>query len=116
MINKTTKHEELTSAMKADTFEGFGIVYLEANAAGVPVLAARQGGAVDAVKEGVSGFFVDEPSVAGVRNALRRFLRGDLCFEENAVRKHARNFLWTHIVDRIEKEYWSRMKTKSYEI
>ena len=39
--------------------EGFGIVYLEANAYGIPVVASRTGGVPDAVKEGVSGVFAD---------------------------------------------------------
>ena len=39
--------------------EGFGIVYLEANACGIPVVASKTGGAREAVKEGVSGIFAD---------------------------------------------------------
>jgi glycosyltransferase involved in cell wall biosynthesis len=39
--------------------EGFGIVYIEANASGVPVIAANTGGISDAVMPGVSGFFAD---------------------------------------------------------
>ncbi|HII05864.1 MAG TPA: glycosyltransferase family 4 protein [Methanotrichaceae archaeon] len=39
--------------------EGFGIVYLEANSYGIPVVASRSGGVTDAVQEGVSGVFAD---------------------------------------------------------
>jgi len=39
--------------------EGFGIVFLEAGAAGKPVIAGRAGGAVDAVIDGTTGFLVD---------------------------------------------------------
>lgn len=39
--------------------EGFGIVYLEAAAAGLPVVAGNQGGAVDAVSPDVSGVLLD---------------------------------------------------------
>ncbi|WP_277211555.1 glycosyltransferase family 4 protein [Isoptericola croceus] len=39
--------------------EGLGIVYLEAQAAGLPVLVGRSGGAPDAVREGGTGFVVD---------------------------------------------------------
>jgi phosphatidylinositol alpha-1,6-mannosyltransferase len=42
--------------------EGYGIVYLEANAAGVPVIAGRSGGATDAVIENESGLLVDDPA------------------------------------------------------
>jgi len=39
--------------------EGLGIVYLEASACGLPVIAGASGGAPDAVIEGVTGFVVD---------------------------------------------------------
>lgn len=39
--------------------EGFGIVYLEANSYGIPVVASKSGGVTDAVQEGVSGIFAD---------------------------------------------------------
>jgi len=39
--------------------EGLGIVYLEASAIGLPVLAGSSGGAPDAVREGETGYVVD---------------------------------------------------------
>ena len=39
--------------------EGLGIVYLEASACGLPVIAGASGGAPDAVIEGVTGYVVD---------------------------------------------------------
>ena len=39
--------------------EGLGIVYLEASACGLPVIAGNSGGAPDAVREGVTGVVVD---------------------------------------------------------
>jgi phosphatidylinositol alpha-1,6-mannosyltransferase len=39
--------------------EGLGIVYLEASACGLPVVAGNSGGAPDAVVEGVTGLVVD---------------------------------------------------------
>ena len=47
--------------------EGLGIVYLEASATGLPVLAGDSGGAPDAVLEGETGFVVggtDVPAIA----------------------------------------------------
>jgi glycosyltransferase involved in cell wall biosynthesis len=58
--------------------EGFGIAYLEAGAARLPVIATRTGGVTECVREGESGLFC-EPSVEGVTNALRQlFENGDL--------------------------------------
>ena len=39
--------------------EGLGIVYLEASACGLPVIVGNSGGAVDAVKDQVTGLIVD---------------------------------------------------------
>jgi phosphatidylinositol alpha-1,6-mannosyltransferase len=50
--------------------EGFGIVFLEAAACGLPVVAGRSGGAQEAVDDGVTGFVVDPPDASGVRDAL----------------------------------------------
>jgi len=55
--------------------EGFGIVFLEAAATGVPQVAGRSGGAAEAVVDGVTGFVVDDPGDPGrVAAALRRLL------------------------------------------
>jgi phosphatidyl-myo-inositol dimannoside synthase len=54
--------------------EGLGIVYLEASAAGLPVVAGDSGGAPDAVREGETGFVVDGRSVAAVADRVARLL------------------------------------------
>ncbi|MDA8269366.1 MAG: glycosyltransferase family 4 protein [Actinomycetota bacterium] len=55
--------------------EGFGIVFLEAAAAGVPQVAGRSGGAHEAVVDGRTGLVVDQPrDSASVALALRRLL------------------------------------------
>ena len=55
--------------------EGFGIVFLEAAAAGVPQIAGASGGAPEAVIHGVTGLVVDHPEDPGdVAEALRALL------------------------------------------
>jgi phosphatidylinositol alpha-1,6-mannosyltransferase len=55
--------------------EGFGIVFLEAAACGVPQVAGRSGGSADAVEHEQTGLIVEEPtSVGDVTAALRRLL------------------------------------------
>jgi len=55
--------------------EGFGIVFLEAAAAGVPQIAGDSGGAADAVLDGVTGLVVPTPDDPGaVAEALRTLL------------------------------------------
>ncbi|MFA6112055.1 MAG: glycosyltransferase family 4 protein, partial [Candidatus Latescibacterota bacterium] len=55
--------------------EGFGIVYLEANAAGLAVLAGRSGGVEDAVVDEETGLLVDPEKPDEVVAALGRLLR-----------------------------------------
>ncbi len=50
--------------------EGFGVVYLEAQASGIPCIAGRCGGSAEAVEDGVSGFVVDDPTPQKVARAL----------------------------------------------
>lgn len=54
--------------------EGLGIVYLEAAAAGLPVVAGRSGGAPDTVLDGVTGHVVDGRDPADVAATLTRLL------------------------------------------
>lgn len=54
--------------------EGLGIVYLEAQAAGLPVVAGRSGGAPETVLDGRSGSVVDGRDDAAVVAALDRWL------------------------------------------
>ncbi len=49
--------------------EGLGIVYLEASACGLPVIAGKSGGAPDAVVEGVTGVTVDGRDSADISRA-----------------------------------------------
>jgi glycosyltransferase involved in cell wall biosynthesis len=53
--------------------EDLGLVPIEANAAGCPVIAYRRGGALDTVKENVTGLFFDEQSPASLIEALDAF-------------------------------------------
>ena len=55
--------------------EGFGIVFAEAAACGVPQIAGRSGGASDAVDHNITGLIVEDPTrVDDVVSSLRRLL------------------------------------------
>lgn len=55
-------------------FEGFGIVYLEANLSGKPVIGGRSGGVTDAVADKYSGLLVDPENNQDIRETLIRLL------------------------------------------
>lgn len=95
----------LTASIVPGSHEGFGIVYLEAAASGVPSLAARLAGAAEAVAEGRSGFFVDTTDVASIRDALARYLSGQIQFDADTCREFAHGFGWERVADRCEAAY-----------
>jgi phosphatidylinositol alpha-1,6-mannosyltransferase len=57
--------------------EGFGIVFLEAAACGVPQVAGQSGGAAEAVLDGTTGLVVDCPSDVGAAADALASLLGD---------------------------------------
>lgn len=70
--------------------EDFGIVPVEANAAGKPVVAFRGGGALETLQHGFSGVFFDRPEVDAVEAALRQV--ADLQTDHEALAVAARRF------------------------
>jgi phosphatidylinositol alpha-1,6-mannosyltransferase len=54
--------------------EGLGIVYLEAAAAGLPVIVGNSGGAPEAVRDGETGYVVDGENPAQVADRIARLL------------------------------------------
>lgn len=55
-------------------FEGFGIVYLEANLSGKPVIAGNSGGVKDAVKDGYSGLLVDPEDPVSIKEVINKLV------------------------------------------
>lgn len=74
----------------AGDVEGFGIVFIEANAAGLAVLGGRSGGVVDAVEDEGTGLLVDPGDPAAVAAGLIRLLEGETWRAQLAARGQAR--------------------------
>jgi glycosyltransferase involved in cell wall biosynthesis len=75
--------------------EDFGIVPLEANAHGAPVIALRAGGVVDTLCDGQTATFFDEPTVESLCVAIQRTLArswDDRVLRDNAQRFNAARF------------------------
>jgi glycosyltransferase involved in cell wall biosynthesis len=70
--------------------EDFGIVPLEAQACGRPVVAYARGGALETVVAGETGVLVDEPEPAAFADAISRAL--ETRFDAGAIRRHAERF------------------------
>ncbi|MEZ5244443.1 MAG: glycosyltransferase family 4 protein [Acidimicrobiales bacterium] len=85
--------------------EGFGIVFVEAAAAGVPQVAGRSGGAHEAVADGETGLVVDDPTDdAAVADALATLLDDDARRAEMSIasrRRAVEEFSYDVLADRL---------------
>ena len=84
---------ELMERCRAFVFPGredFGIAPVQAMAAGRPVIAYAAGGALDYVRDGVTGILFEEQSVNALSDALHGF-KGDQ-FDANNIRAEALRF------------------------
>jgi len=70
--------------------EDFGLVPLEAAAAGRPTIAFRRGGALETIVEHETGAFFDEPSHESLASVLRAF--DSSRFDARRLRSHAQRF------------------------
>lgn len=76
-VDEVTKFRYLSHsrALIVPQEEDFGIVILEANACGVPVIAYRSGGATELIEDGRNGFFFDRQDPDSLVEALSGFDR-----------------------------------------
>lgn len=65
----------LPSIHTGGRFEGFGLAYLEASAAGLPVIGTRDCGAEDAILNGETGYLVPQSDPAALAERIVRLLR-----------------------------------------
>jgi len=77
--------------------EDFGIVPLEAQACGRPVVALARGGAIETVVDGETGVLFGEASVEALAEALERTAR--TTFDRARIREHAEHFSRERHVD-----------------
>jgi D-inositol-3-phosphate glycosyltransferase len=83
--------------------ESFGLVALESQACGTPVVAARVGGLATAVADGVSGLLVDGHQPQSYADVLTKLILDDALREElsTAAVVHAARFGWDRTVEGV---------------
>ncbi|NTW22151.1 glycosyltransferase family 4 protein [Candidatus Falkowbacteria bacterium] len=78
-------------------FEGFGIVYLEANLMGKPVIAGRSGGVPDAVVSDLNGLLVNPNDTNEIRQAIQTLTQDEAYAEKLGTQgreRAIRHFTW----------------------
>jgi D-inositol-3-phosphate glycosyltransferase len=91
--------------------ESFGLVAVEAQACGTPVVAAAAGGLRTAVRDGVSGLLIEGHEPAKYARAIRNLVTdsGSLARLSRGARRHASGFGWSVTVDRLLAVYGDAM-------
>jgi len=88
--------------------EGFGMVALEAAAAGKPVVATRVGGVPDAIEDGKSGILVAPGNYQGMTEAIVLLLKDRglaASMGETGRQRVMKEFVWGSVVSRYESEF-----------
>lgn len=106
MVNAYLQSDLMVLAPKASEFdvEGFGIVYLEANALGVPVLGSMSGGATDAISNGETGVLIDRSDPIDIAEGIVEFCSKRDSYSPQKIRAHAKKFTWGNFAHRIRRE------------
>ena len=88
-------------------YEAFGIVLLEAAAAGTPVVATRVGGIPEAMAEGKNGLLVEYNDSESLSNSIFTIMNDERLSIEMGTfgRDFSKNFSWSNIVETLENEY-----------
>lgn len=83
------------------SFEDFGITPVEAMAAGTPVLAYQNGGALDYVHDPASGIFFKDQTVDSLCNAIKQCEKTQ--FNATAIATHAESFSESRFIQEMQE-------------
>ena len=81
-----------TKALLFPGIEDFGIIPVEAQAAGCPVIAYRGGGALETIKDGVTGIFFNEQTPESLITALDYFEKNFNTPDRDVFNEHVQKF------------------------
>lgn len=105
----------LTPLTLGTQFEGFGLIYLEANSCGKPVVGSYGCGAEEAIVDGETGLLVPQGQPEAAAQAMMRLLADpELAARMGATgRERARLMSWDVTAERLMEKYQEAMKGHS---
>jgi glycosyltransferase involved in cell wall biosynthesis len=86
------EHMQKAKAFIFAAEEDFGIVPVEAQACGTPVIAYRKGGALETIIDGKTGIFFKEQSVESLKEAVQKFEGLGPVWDPRSIRENAERF------------------------
>ncbi len=95
-----------------ENMEGFGIVVIEAGAAGVPVLAAELDGIRDAVIDDKSGYLVESSSSEAWKNKIEELIKHQPLSEETIKKTIQEHFSWQSVAEQYQLIFKDLIKEK----
>lgn len=106
MVSCMQKAKALVFAAEED----FGIIPVEAQACGTPVIAYGKGGCLETVVDGITGIHFEEQNVESLINAVNKFESLQESFDAETVRENANRFSISSFKNNLEKVVLSSME------
>lgn len=105
------EHMQKAKAFVFAAEEDFGIVPVEAQACGTPVIAYGKGGCLETVTDGVTGMYFKEQTKASIMDCVLKFEAGQFRFDPVEISKHAQTFRKERFLDNFYAFVQSRLSS-----
>lgn len=93
---------------KGGSFEGYGLIHLEANSMGLPSIGSRNCGNEDSIQDGISGYLVEQGNIDEIANKMETLMTLFLSNKFTAISQQCQ----TYAQSKTWNMYFSRIKSK----